>query len=144
MPVSIAPAASPLPYRRVSRSKAHFWRRDSFWRGLFWYCLELVKSTCFKPSNIVDMPRYVHKRSCRCHRIKLNTDLQFAVNTKQWIKINLLNRFWCTRAVKGIDGDVKLNRALWVMAENMLQLASWSLPLFSLNAFPKIRKGFSF
>lgn len=28
-----------------------------------------------------------------------------------------------TRAVKGIDGDVKLNRALWVMAENMLQLA---------------------
>jgi len=27
-----------------------------------------------------------------------------------------------TRAVKGIDGDVKLNRALWVMAENMLQL----------------------
>lgn len=29
-----------------------------------------------------------------------------------------------TRAVKSIDGDVKLNRALWVMAENMLQLAS--------------------
>ena len=29
-----------------------------------------------------------------------------------------------TRAVKGIDGDVKLNRALWVMAENMLHLAS--------------------
>ncbi|WP_237764763.1 DUF932 domain-containing protein, partial [Enterobacter hormaechei] len=29
-----------------------------------------------------------------------------------------------TRAVKGIDGDVKLNRALWVMAENMLQFAS--------------------
>lgn len=29
-----------------------------------------------------------------------------------------------TRAVKGIDGDVKLNRALWVMAENMLQLAA--------------------
>ncbi len=29
-----------------------------------------------------------------------------------------------TRAVTGIDGDVKLNRALWVMAENMLQLAS--------------------
>ncbi|VEE72955.1 Domain of uncharacterised function (DUF932) [Yersinia pseudotuberculosis] len=28
-----------------------------------------------------------------------------------------------TRAVNGIDGDVKLNRALWVMAENMLQLA---------------------
>ena len=25
-----------------------------------------------------------------------------------------------TRAVTGIDGDVKLNRALWVMAENML------------------------
>lgn len=29
-----------------------------------------------------------------------------------------------TRAVNGINGDVKLNRALWVMAENMLQLAS--------------------
>jgi Domain of unknown function (DUF932) len=29
-----------------------------------------------------------------------------------------------TRAVKGIGGDVKLNRALWVMAENMLQFAS--------------------
>ena len=29
-----------------------------------------------------------------------------------------------TRAVSSIDGDVKLNRALWVMAENMLQLAS--------------------
>jgi hypothetical protein len=29
-----------------------------------------------------------------------------------------------TRAIKSIDGDVKLNRALWVMAENMLQLAS--------------------
>ena len=29
-----------------------------------------------------------------------------------------------TRAIKGIDGDVKLNRALWVMAENMLELAS--------------------
>ncbi|NMT50450.1 DUF945 domain-containing protein, partial [Providencia stuartii] len=28
------------------------------------------------------------------------------------------------RSVNGIDGDVKLNRALWVMAENMLQLAS--------------------
>ncbi|EMG7908994.1 DUF932 domain-containing protein [Enterobacter ludwigii] len=27
-----------------------------------------------------------------------------------------------TRAVNGIDGDVKLNRALWVMAENMLNL----------------------
>lgn len=26
-----------------------------------------------------------------------------------------------TRAVKGIDSDVKLNRALWVMAENMLE-----------------------
>jgi len=25
-----------------------------------------------------------------------------------------------SRSVKGIDGDVKLNRALWVMAENML------------------------
>ena len=29
-----------------------------------------------------------------------------------------------TRAVKGIDSDVKLNRALWVMAENMLSLCS--------------------
>ncbi|EHA8172488.1 DUF945 domain-containing protein [Salmonella enterica subsp. enterica] len=29
-----------------------------------------------------------------------------------------------TRAINGIDSDVKLNRALWVMAENMLQLAS--------------------
>lgn len=29
-----------------------------------------------------------------------------------------------TRAVRGIDGDVKLNRALWVMAESMLMLAS--------------------
>lgn len=27
-----------------------------------------------------------------------------------------------TRAVNGIDGDVKLNRALWVMSENMLAL----------------------
>ena len=27
-----------------------------------------------------------------------------------------------TRPVKSIDGDIKLNRALWVMAENMLQL----------------------
>ena len=27
-----------------------------------------------------------------------------------------------TRAVNGIDGDVKLNRALWVMAENMMNL----------------------
>lgn len=27
-----------------------------------------------------------------------------------------------TRPVNGIDGDVKLNRALWVMAENMLDL----------------------
>jgi len=26
-----------------------------------------------------------------------------------------------TRAVTGIDGDVKLNRALWVMAENLLE-----------------------
>jgi hypothetical protein len=25
-----------------------------------------------------------------------------------------------TRAVRGIDGDVKLNRALWVMAETLL------------------------
>ncbi len=29
-----------------------------------------------------------------------------------------------TRAVNGIDGDVKLNRALWVMAENMMDLLS--------------------
>lgn len=29
-----------------------------------------------------------------------------------------------TRAVNGIDGDVKLNRALWVMAENMLTILS--------------------
>ncbi|MDT3569910.1 DUF932 domain-containing protein [Cronobacter sakazakii] len=29
-----------------------------------------------------------------------------------------------TRAVAGINGDVKLNRALWVMAENMLHLCS--------------------
>ncbi|WNN51045.1 DUF932 domain-containing protein [Hafnia alvei] len=29
-----------------------------------------------------------------------------------------------TRAVNGIDGDVKLNRALWVMAENMMNLLS--------------------
>lgn len=29
-----------------------------------------------------------------------------------------------TRAVNGIDGDVKLNRALWVMAENMLTTLS--------------------
>ncbi len=29
-----------------------------------------------------------------------------------------------TRAVTGIDGDVKLNRALWVMAENMLEFFS--------------------
>lgn len=28
-----------------------------------------------------------------------------------------------TRAVNGIDGDVNLNRALWVMAENMLELS---------------------
>ncbi|EKN6041500.1 DUF945 domain-containing protein, partial [Yersinia enterocolitica] len=26
-----------------------------------------------------------------------------------------------TRAVRGIDGDVKLNRALWVMAETLLE-----------------------
>ncbi|EAT8670174.1 DUF945 domain-containing protein [Salmonella enterica] len=29
-----------------------------------------------------------------------------------------------SRAVNGIDGDVKLNRALWVMAENMMDLLS--------------------
>ncbi|TBM28320.1 DUF932 domain-containing protein [Hafnia paralvei] len=29
-----------------------------------------------------------------------------------------------TRAINGIDGDVKLNRALWVMAENMMDLLS--------------------
>lgn len=28
-----------------------------------------------------------------------------------------------TRAITGIDGDVKLNRALWMMAESMLELA---------------------
>lgn len=29
-----------------------------------------------------------------------------------------------TRAVKSIDGDVKLNRALWVMAEELQQALS--------------------
>lgn len=29
-----------------------------------------------------------------------------------------------TRAVNGIDGDIKLNRALWVMAEQMQQALS--------------------
>ncbi|PLC59970.1 hypothetical protein B9P82_27665, partial [Citrobacter sp. L55] len=29
-----------------------------------------------------------------------------------------------TRAVKGIDGDLKLNRALWVMAEELQQALS--------------------
>ena len=29
-----------------------------------------------------------------------------------------------TRAVNGIDGDVKLNRALWVMAEELQQALS--------------------
>lgn len=29
-------------------------------------------------------------------------------------------RYTYTRAVRGIDGDVKLNRALWVMAETLL------------------------
>ncbi|CAA2950605.1 Uncharacterised protein [Enterobacter cloacae] len=29
-----------------------------------------------------------------------------------------------TRAINGIEGDVKLNRALWVMAENMMDLLS--------------------
>ena len=29
-----------------------------------------------------------------------------------------------TRAVNGIDGDIKLNRALWVMAEELLQVLS--------------------
>ncbi|QLO12749.1 DUF945 domain-containing protein [Citrobacter freundii] len=29
-----------------------------------------------------------------------------------------------TRAVNGIDGDIRLNRALWVMAENMMDLLS--------------------
>ncbi|HAC8240238.1 TPA_asm: DUF945 domain-containing protein, partial [Salmonella enterica] len=29
-----------------------------------------------------------------------------------------------TRAVNGIDGDVTLNRALWVMAEQMQQALS--------------------
>ncbi|EIH3594378.1 DUF945 domain-containing protein, partial [Escherichia coli] len=26
-----------------------------------------------------------------------------------------------TRAVNGIDGDIRLNRALWVMAESLLE-----------------------
>lgn len=29
-----------------------------------------------------------------------------------------------TRAVNGIDGDIKLNRALWVMAEKLQQVLS--------------------
>ncbi|MGU7208760.1 DUF932 domain-containing protein, partial [Salmonella enterica subsp. enterica serovar Corvallis] len=29
-----------------------------------------------------------------------------------------------TRAVQGIDGDLKLNRALWVMAEELQQVLS--------------------
>jgi hypothetical protein len=29
-----------------------------------------------------------------------------------------------TRAVNGIDGDIKLNRALWVMAEELQQALS--------------------
>lgn len=33
---------------------------------------------------------------------------------------NTANRRMQTRAVRGIDGDVKLNRALWVMAETLL------------------------
>lgn len=34
-----------------------------------------------------------------------------------------------TRAVNGIDGDVKLNRALWVMAETMLEHTQGRLPI---------------
>lgn len=34
-----------------------------------------------------------------------------------------------TRAVRGIDGDVKLNRALWVMAETMLDHAQGLTPV---------------
>ncbi|WJM79889.1 DUF932 domain-containing protein [Pectobacterium brasiliense] len=34
-----------------------------------------------------------------------------------------------TRAVKGIDGDIKLNRALWVMAETMLVHEQGRLPV---------------
>lgn len=34
-----------------------------------------------------------------------------------------------TRAVRGIDGDVKLNRALWVMAETMLEHAQGRMPV---------------
>lgn len=34
-----------------------------------------------------------------------------------------------TRAVRGIDGDVKLNRALWVMAETMLEHAQGGTPV---------------
>jgi len=34
-----------------------------------------------------------------------------------------------TRAIRGIDGDVKLNRALWVMAETMLEHAQGRTPV---------------
>jgi len=34
-----------------------------------------------------------------------------------------------TRSVRGIDGDVKLNRALWVMAETMLEHAQGRTPI---------------
>jgi hypothetical protein len=35
-----------------------------------------------------------------------------------------------TRAVNGIDGDVKLNRALWVMTENMQPCLAADAQLF--------------
>lgn len=42
---------------------------------------------------------------------------------------NVHGRNQQTRAVRGIDGDVKLNRALWVMAETMLEHAQGSTPV---------------
>ncbi|CAD5352257.1 protein of unknown function [Enterobacter cancerogenus] len=41
---------------------------------------------------------------------------------ERWsVRANRAGKSNRTRAVTGIDGDVKLNRALWVMAENMLE-----------------------
>lgn len=42
---------------------------------------------------------------------------------------NAQGRYQQTRAVRGIDGDVKLNRALWVMAETMLEHAQGRTPI---------------
>ncbi len=42
---------------------------------------------------------------------------------------NVHGRNQQTRAVRGIDGDVKLNRALWVMAETMLEHAQGRTPV---------------